>query len=845
MIEREFKVYLGGTQGINQPIHLSQYDTEWRFIISVYNGDALWTIPSGTAALLEGRKLDGTVFAARGTIDGTTVVVDCPAQLSSMAGDVECELRFSASNGKLVGTANFTAKVEAAPLAGHTSSADDFSGIDQLLSQALIEAHRIGTTAEEIAKLKALVGTPLVATAKSGMTNHDKIYVYVNEDPDPGMTSGHWYYWDGSAWADGGIYNSAAVNTDTTMSVSGAAADAASVGSLTMMNRGQINSTYDLDDVGLRGLYYWIAGQQPTNSPVTNAACRMMVIGTNSGNLEPTNTPAVAQIVYVSGGRQFIRIYSVNGTWSSWKQVTTYEDLDDRTLYTVDTSAFGFGFGGLANTGGINKAKWRLRFLTPEGKGAFDVAAGSTISVASGYQFNVARYSRYKSSTDFTLKEYIPLRTTTYTVPEDSIIRVAFGRTDDAYLWSEDESGAKDFTAAGEAAKSAVTLTLLASTVKDKIDDLESRLGSQYDVMPLDEIPLNAVAYHELWDNAVEAGEVERTLLGNVGDDENLPVYMYKIAANMDMVNLSYKITPWDGTNELYKRPKVLITGGIHGNERTQPMAIWSVMDSILHDVRYRSLLNSCIWYVIPLVNPWGFSHTAFKNGSATQGKEYNENTKSTFDVRDNTAENHVGIRRVESGKDANRDFNDANGFLTEEAQFVRDAAASALETGESFAFVLDSHQAIDTGITEQDQAYDPDYDIVGAFLAVRSRAGTGGEIWAAARRKMFSKWMRAGAITEQLIADYVDLPVRQTIYTWGHATNQGTERTIVDYMRQYTDYSMCYEGGQTCTYYSGTKALSGWSNPIARALINTQYHNFIKILIDEMMAFEGTDLAM
>lgn len=68
-----------------------------------------------------------------------------------------------------------------------------------------------------------LTGSPLVAPLKSEMTDTNKVYVYVGSEVD--MTYGHWYYYNGSAWSDGGVYNSTAVNTDKTLSVSNAPAD--------------------------------------------------------------------------------------------------------------------------------------------------------------------------------------------------------------------------------------------------------------------------------------------------------------------------------------------------------------------------------------------------------------------------------------------------------------------------------------------------------------------------------------------------------------------------------------------------------------------------------------------
>ena len=79
---------------------------------------------------------------------------------------------------------------------------------------------------EEFAIAKAQVGTPLTAANAAAMTDHNKIYVYVGDPAETGYTTGNWYFWNGSAWESGGVYNSTALQTDTTLSIAGMAADA-------------------------------------------------------------------------------------------------------------------------------------------------------------------------------------------------------------------------------------------------------------------------------------------------------------------------------------------------------------------------------------------------------------------------------------------------------------------------------------------------------------------------------------------------------------------------------------------------------------------------------------------
>ena len=89
-------------------------------------------------------------------------------------------------------------------------------------------AQKMAANNTDIETLKLAVGAPLVAATSSAMTDTTKIYVYTGSQS--GYTYGNWYYYNGSAWTSGGVYNSTAVQTDKTLSVSGAAADAAVTG---------------------------------------------------------------------------------------------------------------------------------------------------------------------------------------------------------------------------------------------------------------------------------------------------------------------------------------------------------------------------------------------------------------------------------------------------------------------------------------------------------------------------------------------------------------------------------------------------------------------------------------
>lgn len=104
-------------------------------------------------------------------------------------------------------------------------NADNLNHMEQGIYDA---AETADYAKDKVDDLQGLVYSPLVAATAAAMTDTTKVYVYTGSET--GYTSGHWYYYNGTAWADGGVYNSTAFNTDATLSHQGEAADAKATG---------------------------------------------------------------------------------------------------------------------------------------------------------------------------------------------------------------------------------------------------------------------------------------------------------------------------------------------------------------------------------------------------------------------------------------------------------------------------------------------------------------------------------------------------------------------------------------------------------------------------------------
>ena len=199
--------------GIPTYVRLSQNENGRRLYFAVAGGE----IPSGSTATMSGTKPDGVVYSKAGTVSGNTVTFNEDIQLTAVAGEWPAKIVI-VNGGQTIMTARIRVVIDADTVAAGAVPSD--SQLEGLVAQAAAYA--------EAAKDGAFYGSPLVASTVAEMTDQTRVYVYTGSES--GYTSGNWYYWDGSAWTSGGVYNATAVSTDTTLSIAGKAADAKATG---------------------------------------------------------------------------------------------------------------------------------------------------------------------------------------------------------------------------------------------------------------------------------------------------------------------------------------------------------------------------------------------------------------------------------------------------------------------------------------------------------------------------------------------------------------------------------------------------------------------------------------
>lgn len=270
-------------------------------------------IPSGVTVTISGTKPDGTVYSGIGSISNDVVLIPETVQLTAVAGVWDAKVKIT-SGGNTVATGRIRFLIDADTVA--PGSVPSSSVLEGLVEQAQQYAE---TSRQEA------YGSPLTATTVAGMTDHTRVYVYTGSES--GKTAGHWYYWNGSAWTDGGVYNSTAVQTDKTLSLMDVPADAKAVGDAIATDKtlSIADAPADAQTVGLKFSYIrgMIAGVETTTIATKDYSIGdLIVVRENETLYEATKA--------ITTGTE---IKSVNA-----KVTTIDEAISSRIMSSIDSS---------------------------------------------------------------------------------------------------------------------------------------------------------------------------------------------------------------------------------------------------------------------------------------------------------------------------------------------------------------------------------------------------------------------------------------------------------------------------------------------------------------------------
>ena len=239
------ELYLNMVPGVTQParVALSQYDDDFSIVFhliavkrgivppypSTITNDTTFVCPSGTTAEIRGTKTDGNGYSASATVNVTasTVTVTGAKQMTAVAGDNIFEVVLYYSNKEL-SSANFILEVEKAAMDDTTIVSDS---VVRELMDVIDEADDIIAAAQQVEDALSTIDTTLSQQGKAAEAKATGTALTGKVDKVTGKGLSTEDYTTAEKTKLAGIATGATATTiDSTLTQSGAAADAKAVG---------------------------------------------------------------------------------------------------------------------------------------------------------------------------------------------------------------------------------------------------------------------------------------------------------------------------------------------------------------------------------------------------------------------------------------------------------------------------------------------------------------------------------------------------------------------------------------------------------------------------------------
>lgn len=188
--------YLNMTPSSVKPIvYISQYDVDTDCLLFyMYFGSDVFKIPEGSTVFIKGAKPDNTAYSYTCKFEGNIVTASIKEQMSNVKGDCLCEISIRDTENNIVGSANFTIRVEESPYYSVSRSKTDIEDLQQQINAGVTEATRRAETAASNANASAL-------NAKASEETAQKI---CDELPDIAKAAAEDAKKEAESWAVGG-----------------------------------------------------------------------------------------------------------------------------------------------------------------------------------------------------------------------------------------------------------------------------------------------------------------------------------------------------------------------------------------------------------------------------------------------------------------------------------------------------------------------------------------------------------------------------------------------------------------------------------------------------------------
>lgn len=239
------KIQLNFQQPNYLTVYAAQNDRLSRYInAQLLDGSTPWTLPTGGLMTIRYRKPDGTSGFYDTLEDGSpaynvetdgSITFGLAEQALTVPGMVPVELNFYNAAGAKLSTLSFIVAVKPSAYSDEDIASSDYYNVLTAKMQQLAELsdQAEGDYQEYLSALSAFVGAPRTAPTAADMLDTNLVYVYTGNET--GYTYGDWYYYNGREWVSGGVYNSAAISLDATLTNADKPAQAKAAGDLVLV----------------------------------------------------------------------------------------------------------------------------------------------------------------------------------------------------------------------------------------------------------------------------------------------------------------------------------------------------------------------------------------------------------------------------------------------------------------------------------------------------------------------------------------------------------------------------------------------------------------------------------
>lgn len=169
MIERIIKLHIGEAVP-KTVVECTEGDTMWEWHFQLFFAGARWTIPAGSSATFCGLKKDGNVFDLTATVASNEVVIGATEQITAVAGDVYCVVRVIDTYGKIIASCPVVLRCKPNPQSSGVLSDTVLSAYDealQALGQAVADLNLPQNVADWLDEHITQPTTPVVDTSLS------------------------------------------------------------------------------------------------------------------------------------------------------------------------------------------------------------------------------------------------------------------------------------------------------------------------------------------------------------------------------------------------------------------------------------------------------------------------------------------------------------------------------------------------------------------------------------------------------------------------------------------------------------------------------------------------------